>query len=141
MKLTNPESIHESEKEFIDTINAELDWDVIEQMLLDKHNFQVQDDIEYKDGNLIVYNNEIAYKFDFQIKVPLSVIFNRGGECLSMLTTREEDILEDNEKDNEDQKIRNSFTAQTSGGGPDKRKVEEMAVEIADLISEINNKA
>lgn len=137
MKLTNPESIQQSEKEFIDTINAELDWDVIEQVLLDKHNFEVQDDIEYKDGNLIVYNNEIAYKFDFQIKVPLSVIFNRSGECLSMSTTREEEVLEDNE----DVEIRNSSTTQTPSGGPDKKKVEEMAVEIADLISEINNKA
>jgi len=136
LKLTNPESIQESEKEFIDTINAELDWDVIEQMLVDKHNFEVQDDIEYKDGNLIVYNNEIAYKFDFQIKVPLSVIFNRGGECLSMSTTREEGSLEDNH----DIEIPSAPAAQMPGGGPDKKKVEEMAVEIADLISEINNK-
>lgn len=137
MKLTNPESIQESEKEFIDTINAELDWDVIEQRLLDKHNFEVQDDIEYKDGNLIVYNNEIAYKFDFQIKVPLSVIFNRSGECLSMSTTREEEVLEDNE----DVEIQKASTTQPPDGGSDKKKVEEMAVEIADLISEINNKA
>lgn len=135
MKLTNPESIQESEKEFIDTINAELDWDVIEQMLLDKHNFEVQDDIEYKDGNLIVYNNEIAYKFDFQIKVPLSVIFNRGGECVSISTTRSDKVFENNE----DVQIHNSSTTHPPGGGPGK-KVEEMAVEIADLISEINNK-
>lgn len=137
MKLTNPESIQESEKEFIDTINAELDWDVIEQMLLDKHNFEVQDDIEYKDGNLIVYNNEIAYKFDFQIKFPLSVIFNRGGECLSISTTRKEEVPENTE----DVEIQDSSTTQTSNGEPDKKKVEEMAVDIADLISEINNSA
>nr|WP_320193229.1 hypothetical protein [uncultured Desulfobacter sp.] len=136
MKLTNPESIQESEKEFIDTINAELDWDIIEQMLLDKHNFAVQDDIEYKDGNLIVYNNEIAYKFDFQIKVPLSVIFNRSGECLSMSTTRDNEDAEVNE----DEQGLNSSTHQTSNGEPDKSKVEGMAIEIADLISEINNK-
>lgn len=137
MKLTNPESIQESEKEFIDTINAELDWDIIEQMLLDKHNFAVQDDIEYKDGNLVVYNNEIAYKFDFQIKVPLSVIFNRSGECLSMSTTGDDEDMDDNE----DEEIPNSSTQQASNGEPDKNKVEGMAVEIADLISEINNKA
>lgn len=137
MKLTNPESIQESEKEFIDTINAELDWDVIEQVLLDKHNFEVQDDIEYKDGNLIVYNNEIAYKFDFQIKVPLSVIFNRSGECLSMSTTREDGGHEANE----DMQIQNTSTTRTPGRGPDGKKAEEMAVEIADLISEINNKS
>lgn len=135
MKLTNPESIQESEKEFIDTINAELDWDTIEQMLLDKHNFAVQDDIEYKDGNLIVYNNEIAYKFDFQIKVPLSVIFNRNGECLSMSTTGNDEDVEDNE----DEESPNSPIHQPSNGKPDKSKVEGMAVEIADLISEINN--
>ncbi|WP_321492591.1 hypothetical protein [uncultured Desulfobacter sp.] len=137
MKLSNPESIQESEKEFIDTINAELDWDVIEKMLLDKHNFEVQDDIEYKDGNLIVYNNEIAYKFDFEIKVPLSVIFNRGGECLSMSTTREDEAFEDAE----DMEGQNSDIPQIPGAGPDKKNKEEMAVEIADLICEINNKA
>ena len=137
MKLTNPESIQESEKEFIDTINAELDWDTIEQMLLDKHNFAVQDDIEYRDGNLIVYNNEIAYKFEFEIKVPLSVIFNRNGECLSMSTTRDDD--EDVEID-EDEENPNSSLSPPPDGEPDKNKVEEMAVEIADLISEINNK-
>lgn len=137
MKLTNPESIQESEKEFIDTINAELDWDVIEQMLLDKHNFEVQDDIQYKDGNLIVYNNEIAYKFDFEIKVPLSVIFNRGGECLSMSTTREDEMSENNE----DVELQNSSTTQIHIGEPEKKKERGMAVEIADLISEINNKA
>jgi hypothetical protein len=137
LKLTNPESIQESEKEFIDTINAELDWDTIEQMLLDKHNFAVQDDIEYKDGNLIVHNNEIAYKFEFEIKVPLSVIFNRNGECLSMSTTRdeEEDVEIDEDEDNF-----NSSISHPPEGEPDKNKVEEMAVEIADLISEINNK-
>ena len=137
MKLTNPESIQESEKEFIDTINAELVWDVIEQLLLDKHNFEVQDDIEYKDGNLIVYNNEIAYKFDFEIKVPLSVIFNRGGVCLSMSTAREDEMFENNE----DMEIQNSSTEQTHSGEAEKKKERGMAVEIADLISEINNKA
>nr|WP_319394534.1 hypothetical protein [uncultured Desulfobacter sp.] len=137
LKLTNPESIQESEKEFIDTINAELDWDTIEQMLLEKHNFAVQDDIEYKDGNLIVHNNEIAYKFEFEIKVPLSVIFNRSGECLSMSTTRddEEDVGIDEDEENP-----NSSMPPSPDGEPDKNKVEEMAVEIADLISEINNK-
>ena len=135
MKLTNPESIQESEKEFIDTINAELDWDAIEQMLLDKHGFEVQDDIEYKDGNLIVYNDEIAYKFDFEIKVPLSVIFNRSGECMNLSTTKE---------DSRDSDSQNPDLAESSDGADlnariDKTKVEEMAVEIADLISEINN--
>jgi len=57
MKLTNSESIQESEKEFIDTINAELDWEAIEKMLLEKHSFTLQEEIDYKDGDLVVYND------------------------------------------------------------------------------------
>ena len=135
MKLTNPESIQESEKEFIDTINAELDWDVIEQMLVHKHNFEVQDDIEYQDGNLIVYNNEIAYKFDFQIKVPLSVIFNRSGECMNLSTKKDDTDFPENLEPGQSEES----DSLEYNGHPDKNKVEEMAVEIADLISEINN--
>ncbi|RLC18590.1 MAG: hypothetical protein DRH93_16415, partial [Deltaproteobacteria bacterium] len=90
MKLTNPATIQESEKEFIDTINAELDWEAIEKMLLEKHSFTLQEEIDYKNGDLIVHNDTIAYKFDFEIKVPLSVIFNREGECLEISTLRDD---------------------------------------------------
>ncbi len=135
MKLTNPESIQENEKEFIDTINAELDWDAIERMLLDKHGFVVQEDVDYKDGNLVVHDNEIAYKFDFEIKVPLSVIFNRDGECLEISTQRDEEELslgpeEDPEQYPDEGSEKNSK--------PDQGKTGEMASEIADMISQIN---
>ena len=124
MKLTDPETIQESEKEFIDTINAELDWEAIEKMLLEKHSFTVQDEIDYKNGDLIVYNDNIAYKFDFEIKVPLSVIFNRQGECLEISTLRD-DFEEEGEDD-----------LPISPAQDD--KVAQMASNIADMISEIN---
>jgi hypothetical protein len=131
MKLTNPESIQESEKEFIDTINAELDWDAIEKLLLEKHSFTLQEEVDYKDGDLVVHNNEIAYKFDFEIKVPLSVIFNRQGECLEILTAREDMGEEDAGPVQETEDIPGTDPAHNE-------KVSQMASDIADMISEIN---
>lgn len=133
MKLTTPESIQDSEKEFIDTINAELDWDAIEQMLLEKHGFTVQEEVDYKDGNLIVHNNQIAYKFDFEIKVPLSVIFNRNGECLE-ISTQHEDAESFDELDEMHQPDEPEFTPEPRAPAAD-----GMASEIADMISEIND--
>ncbi|MFH2090875.1 MAG: hypothetical protein ABIJ31_00740 [Pseudomonadota bacterium] len=179
MKLTNPEAIQESEKEFIDTINAELDWEAIEKMLLEKHNFTLQEEIEYKEGDLIVYHDEIAYKFDFEIKVPLSVIFNREGDCLEISTKRndfeEQDIddpgdieglddmqdLEDiqdmhghDEQDQDDiqtlediqdqnESVNEESVQQGQGSTSfvpkgQENKVAQMASNIADMISEIN---
>ena len=132
MKLTNPETILESEKEFIDTINAELDWEAIEKMLLEKHSFTLQEEIDYKNGDLIVYNDNIAYKFDFEIKVPLSVIFNRQGECLEISTLRD-----DFEEEDEDDSLYEENTATPITPEKDD-KVGQMASNIADMISEIN---
>jgi len=128
MKLTDPEKIQENEKDFIDTINAELDWEAIEKMLLDKHNFTLQDDIAYKNGDLVVFKDKIAYKFDFEIKVPLSVIFNREGECLEISTMRE---------DEDDQGL-GSLPDDTGELQTQEDKVARMASDIADMISEIN---
>lgn len=137
MKLTSPETIQESEKEFIDTINAELDWEAIEKMLLEKHNFTLQDEIDYKDGDLVVYNNSIAYKFDFEIKVPLSVVFNRDGECLEISTVRE-----DFESDDQAPEDVTATVKENDSGNLDRLehedKVAQMASNIADMISEIN---
>ena len=134
MKLTSQENIAQSEKEFIDTINAELDWEAIEKLLLEKHKFTLQEDIDYKNGNLIVYKDNIAYKFDFEIKVPLSVIFNREGECLEISTLRD-----DYEKESEESLMIEDEDAIP----PDKNfmpddKTGQMASNIADMISEIN---
>ncbi len=134
MKLTSQENIAQSEKEFIDTINAELDWEAIEKLLLEKHKFTLQEEIDYKNGNLIVYNDNIAYKFDFEIKVPLSVIFNRQGECLEISTLRD-----DFKKEDEDPVMIEDEDAIP----PDKNfmpddKTGQMASNIADMISEIN---
>ena len=146
MKLTNPETIQESEKDFIDTINAELDWEAIEKMLLEKHSFTLQEEIDYKDGNLIVYNDDIAYKFDFEIKVPLSVIFNRLGDCLDMSTVREDfqndgDDLYDLDESDSIEVPEESSPDQDDlvrADGEQKEKTAQMASNIADMISEIN---
>ncbi len=156
MKLTNPETIQDSEKEFIDTINAELDWEAIEKMLLEKHNFTLQDEVDYKDGDLIVHKDEIAYRFDFEIKVPLSVIFNREGECLEISSIRDdedEDDFEDAmEDETEEQDQSDDFSQEDilkeeepidEGVDDDipvnpEDKVSKMTSDLADMISEIN---
>ncbi|HKL00630.1 MAG TPA: hypothetical protein VJ943_10260 [Desulfotignum sp.] len=128
MKVTDPELIQESEKEFIDTINAELDWESIEKLLMQKHGFALQDEVDYKQGDLVVFDNQIAYRFDFEVKVPLSVVFNRQGECLDMSTSHRDDEPFPAPAPEEMADIRDRSS----------EKVGQLASNIADMISEIN---
>lgn len=131
MKLTNSKTIQESEKDFIDTINAELDWGAIEKMLFEKHSLTLQEEIDYKNGDLVVYKDRIAYKFDFEIKVPLSVVFDREGECLEISTVRE------GFEEDRDDGFKDEMKMPSQSIGPED-KVAQMASNIADMISEIN---
>jgi hypothetical protein len=137
MKLISSETIQESEKEFIDTINAELDWEAIEKMLIEKHNLTLQEKIECKNGDLVVCNDTIAYKFDFEIKVPLSVTVSRQGECLKISTLKKA-----REEDNDDPLFQDEDTdvdIDPAIHPEQENKVTQMASNIADMISEINH--
>ncbi len=138
MKISNPDTIEDSEKEFIDLINAELDWEVIEKLLLEKHNFTLQEEVEYKNGDLVVHDGAIAYKFDFNIKVPLSIVFNRQGEFLELLTSQDDDNEElGNNIETDSTPKQNALNINKNSDGKDDKKP-ELAADIADMITEIN---
>ena len=84
MKVTNSEIIKNGEQELIDAITADLDWGAIEKIILKEHNLGIEEDIEYKSGDIIAVDNQIAYKLEFEVKVNLSVLLDRHGDYLSV---------------------------------------------------------
>jgi hypothetical protein len=84
MKVTNSEIIKNGEQELIDAITADLDWGAIEKIIMKEHNLGIEEDIEYKSGDIIAMDNQIAYKLEFEVKVNLSVLLDRHGDYLSV---------------------------------------------------------
>jgi len=132
MKFINFESIQENEKKLIGSINAALDWEAIGKKLMEKHHFTLQEKIECENGDLVVWKDTIAYKFDFDIKIPISLTVNRQGECLDITALGQED-----EKQDQDDMLQDVDT-NTIISPAQENKVSQMASNIADMISEIN---
>ena len=86
MKITDSEIIQSGERELIDAITGDLDWRVIEKIVADNHHLSLRDDVDYKSGDLVVFENQIAYKLDFEVRVSLSVLFDRQGNFLKLDT-------------------------------------------------------
>lgn len=102
MKITDSEIIKNGEQELIDAITADIDWGAIEEIFIKEHNLKIEEDIEYKSGDIIAVDNQIAYKLEFEVKVNLSVLINRNGEYLSVTVTNRDEIPANNEKTKED---------------------------------------
>ncbi|MBF0232173.1 MAG: hypothetical protein HQK65_03945 [Desulfamplus sp.] len=160
MKVTDSEIIKNGEKELLDSITGDLDWKSIEQIIKKKHNFLVHDDIEYKNGDIVVYNNQIAYKVDFDVKVTLSILLDRQGNYLSLATSG--DLIQNELKEDSEQgvdveliepaNIIDDLDENNDDDGLDEiapmqivetieasnENISQMASEIADMISDIN---
>ncbi|RPI79330.1 MAG: hypothetical protein EHM45_03315 [Desulfobacteraceae bacterium] len=84
MRITKADVIKSGERELIDSITADLDWSVVEEIFKKYHNLAIEEEVEYKQGDLIVHENRVAYKLDFDIKVRLSIVIDREGNYLSI---------------------------------------------------------
>lgn len=93
MKITDPEVIKSGESELIDAITADMDWGGIGKVFMEKHKLDIDDDVEYKNGDIVVYNNQIAYKLDFDVKVSLSILLDREGTYISLSTDLDSDTV------------------------------------------------
>jgi hypothetical protein len=88
MKITNSEIIKTGERELMDAIVADLDWKTIEDIFRTNHDLEIQEDVEYKNGDMVVHDGDIAYELDFEVKVTLSILMDRGGNFLSVKSRR-----------------------------------------------------
>lgn len=95
MKITDHEVIKTSEQELIDAITADLDWGAIEEVIRKKHNLEIEEDVEYKKGDIVVYNDQVAYKLEFNVNVILSVLLDREGNYISIASSGNLDTSQD----------------------------------------------
>ncbi|MEE8430106.1 MAG: hypothetical protein V3S16_02550 [Candidatus Desulfatibia sp.] len=87
MKITNYEVIKSGEQELIDAITADLDWESIEDIFSQEHKLKIEDNVEYKKGDIVVYNGQIAYKLEFEVNIVLSVLLDREGNYLAVTSS------------------------------------------------------
>ena len=119
MKITDPDIIKSGERELIDAITGDLDWEAIGRVVREKHQLDMED-IQYHRGDIVVYQNQIAYKLDFDVRMTFSVYFDRNGNCLS---------------------VPESSPLDTSETRPEETvppKMEQQMTDIADMMSDIN---
>jgi hypothetical protein len=84
MKLTDSQVIANREQELFDSIIADLDWAAIEEIFKKQHNLEIQEEVEYKKGDIVSHDSTVAYRLDFEVKVNLSILIDRQGNFLSV---------------------------------------------------------
>ena len=127
VKLTDSEIIDTGEHQLIQLLISHLDMAALKSAVQKESGPDAPPDIVFESGDIVIYDEEIAYQINFN--KGFSVIMNRQGEQLALFSPITA----------ADTKTPAEIRADS---GPDKAKLREkaahLAVELADMISEIN---
>lgn len=91
VKIANSEVIENAERELMDGITAELDWTAIEKVIREKYHLNIEEDVQFKNGELVSMGNRVAYKLDFDVKLAFSILLDREGNFISLGTGESSD--------------------------------------------------
>ncbi len=165
MKITNYEVIKSGEQELIDAITADLDWESIEDIFSQEHKLKIEDNVEYKKGDIVVYNGQIAYKLEFDVNIVLSVLLDREGNYLAVTSSGDLAKSLDNSQDDPDGPEKAEQEAEENGAaampeldepiaaangdvsasststGDAQDKISELASQAGEMISKIEDEA
>lgn len=90
MRITDKEAISENESDLIEMLSAELDWGSVEAVLKDKFDIELNDDVAFSGGDMVIHQDQVAYKLNYDVRITLSLVFGRDGKCLAVSTERDD---------------------------------------------------
>jgi len=76
MKITDPGVIKNGEKDLIESLKEDLDLDAVREIIKKKMSTAA---LSPKGGEIVVYNNQIAFRMDFELCLSGSLMFDREG--------------------------------------------------------------
>ena len=79
MKITDPEIIRTGERDLIDAVKEDLDWQAIGEIIKAKIDLS---SVDSTGGEIIVHDNQVAFRVDLVVKMDLSLMFDRDGNLI-----------------------------------------------------------
>ncbi len=79
-RLTTGSDIMESAKrEMVEKIRASIDMDRLREVFLEQYAVEVGDDIDYKSGDIVIHEDQVAVELEYEVILSLSVLIDGDG--------------------------------------------------------------
>jgi uncharacterized protein YjbI with pentapeptide repeats len=73
--------LEEALRELIRKIKSNISNDHVEEIFKERYGIEKIDKIDFERGEIVPQNEQIAFKLDFLISCPLSLLIDRNGKC------------------------------------------------------------
>lgn len=129
MKLTDPNAIKTGEQKLIDLIVEKMNWKAVREAVQRHFSIEVLKDIAVDDGEMVIINNEIAYRINLGPQTGVAVIIDRTGKLLEISAAHSPDEIREKLAKTDDE-ISEEQTAIEDASA--------IASELSEMITKIN---
>ena len=96
-------TVKEAKRELINQLKSKINQSDIEAVCREQYGIESIEACECVDGDIIIDNNQVAYRLNFEVRFPLSILINNGENNAIALSDKDVSIL--SEFDNSLEKI------------------------------------
>ncbi len=79
MKITDPQVIKNGENDLIASVQENLDQKIVKKIIADR---MAQTELVSKGGQIVVHDNQVAFRMDFDLQLSGSLLFDRQGNYI-----------------------------------------------------------
>ncbi|WP_020586405.1 hypothetical protein [Desulfobacter curvatus] len=79
MRITDPQVIQDGEQDLIASVQKDLDLDAVKDLLKERLTASA---LSPKGGRIVVHDNDVAFRLDYEINLNGSLLFDRDGNLL-----------------------------------------------------------
>jgi hypothetical protein len=134
--MIHPDVVSSGEQKLIRYLARQLDQEVLRQKIRETYAVEAKEELSHKAGKIVAVDSSIAYRFDFDLRVSLSILMSRDGRLLGMHSP---ELKARKTQDKASPGKGLSGDAESARGKEMTEKAEKKAAEIARMLSEIND--
>jgi plasmid rolling circle replication initiator protein Rep len=72
------QTVEEVKRELINKLKSKIQQTQIETVCREKYDIESIDGCECTDGDIVIENNQVAFKLDYEVRFPVSILINIG---------------------------------------------------------------
>ena len=93
-KVASSKALEKAKEEMVKSVREALDMNEIKHILEDQHNLEISDDLQASGGEMIIRNNQLAYKMEFEVLLSFSVLLDTDGNYVPLEDSSPEEAIE-----------------------------------------------
>jgi hypothetical protein len=92
LNAVKPGMIEEAIVDLIEKLKSTIQFDQVKAICAHKHFIESIDKIDFKNGDIVAHDGEVAFKLDFNISYNLSLLLDREGKLINVFRSTAKQI-------------------------------------------------